>query len=158
VLKLHCSVGKFEIDDPRLGDALDLAGELGVPIVYHAGHAINGSTEAHDLAPLDRAARAHSATTFILAHFGHHALRAGVALVDAHPNVCADLTPVIGEAVQVSAEDLNRLAPKLLFGSDAPNTGFTAGALLAGLRARADAETLDAILGANALRATRRSP
>jgi len=65
IVKLHCSVGNFELDDPRLGDALAVAGELGAPVVYHAGHAISGSTAVEDLGPLAAAARAHPATTFV---------------------------------------------------------------------------------------------
>ena len=152
IVKLHCSVGNFELDDPRLGDALAVAGELGAPVVYHAGHAISGSTAAEDLAPLGVAARAHPATTFVLAHFGHHALAAGIAIVDAHPNVYADLTPVVRDAVPVATVDLERLAPKLLFGTDAPNTGITAGVLIADLRSRASTAALQQILYDNAAR------
>jgi uncharacterized protein len=152
VLKLHCSVGRFELDDPRLGEALDVAGTLGVPVVYHAGHAISGSTEAADLAPLVHASITHPATTFILAHFGHHALAAGIAVVETRANVYADLTPVVHDAVPVATADLERLSGKLLFGTDAPNTGITAGVLLAGLRAQASAATLEAILSTNARR------
>ena len=146
VLKLHCSVGKFELDDPRLSEALEVAGELGTPVVYHAGHAISGSTAAADVAPLERAALAHPATNFILAHFGHHALAAGIAAVEAHANIYADLTPVVHDAVPVLPADLERLASKLLFGSDAPNTGIPAATLLRSLRARASDAALAMIL------------
>jgi predicted TIM-barrel fold metal-dependent hydrolase len=152
VLKLHCSVGRFELDDPRLADALEVASQLGVPVVYHAGHAISGSTDTADLAPLERAATAHPTTTFILAHFGHHALAAGIGVVETHANVYADLTPVVHDAVPVAAADLERLSAKLLFGTDAPNTGIAAGVLLAGLRAQASDATLAQILFANAVR------
>jgi len=156
VVKLHCSVGKFELDDPRLAEALEVAGELGTPVVYHAGHAISGSTAAADVAPLERAALAHPATSFILAHFGHHALAAGIAAVDRHANIYADLTPVVHDAIPVLPADLERLAPKLLFGSDAPNTGITAGALLESLRARASTAALATILHGTAERLTAR--
>jgi predicted TIM-barrel fold metal-dependent hydrolase len=152
VVKLHCSVGKFQLDDPRLAEALEVAGELGTPVVYHAGHAISGSTAAADVAPLERAALAHPQTNFILAHFGHHALAAGIAAVEAHANIYADLTPVVHDAVPVLPADLERLAPKLLFGSDAPNTGIPAATLLRSVRARASDAALAAILHGTANR------
>jgi hypothetical protein len=47
--------------------------------------------------------------------------------------VYADLTPVIHHPVRVPAAQLSALAGKLLFGSDAPNTGLTVTRLLDGL-------------------------
>jgi len=50
-----------------------------------------------------------------------------------HEHVYADLTPVIHRPVRPPAARLTALAGKLLFGSDAPNTGLTVTQLLDGL-------------------------
>ncbi len=135
VLKLHCSVGDYQPTDPRLSGVLDEAGERGLPVVVHAGHGVSGSTEVDELGPIGEAAARHPGTSIIIAHLGHHAHAEGVALLDTHPNLYADLTPVVSSPVPISASDAERLAPRLLFGSDAPNTGCDVATLLSGLGA-----------------------
>lgn len=153
VLKLHCSVGDYQPDDPRLGAVLDAAGERGVPVVIHAGHGVDGFTAADELAPIGRAAEQHRSATLILAHFGHHAFDQAVALLDTHPNLVADLTPVTFSAVPITAEIADRNADRILFGTDAPNSGFVASELLDLLRATGAADTtIEAICSGNAQR------
>jgi predicted TIM-barrel fold metal-dependent hydrolase len=153
VLKLHCSVGNYQPDDPRLGAVLDAAGERGVPIVIHAGHGHDGFTAADELAPIGRAAEQHRSTTLILGHFGHHAFEEAVVLLGEHPNLVADLTPVVYSAVPVTAEIADRHADRILFGTDAPNTGFAASELLGLLRSTGAADaTVEAICSGNARR------
>jgi predicted TIM-barrel fold metal-dependent hydrolase len=69
----------------------------------------------------------------IIAHCGHTASQAALQLVAGHENVYADLTPVIHRPVRPAVAQLTALAGKLLFGSDAPNTGLTVTQLLDGL-------------------------
>ena len=153
VLKLHCSVGDYHPDDDRLAPVLDAAGERHVPVVIHAGHAVEGFTVGDELVPVGRAAAAHPATTLVLAHFGHHAFDEAVRLLDEHPNVVADLTPVVSSPVPITAEIADRHADRILFGTDAPNTGFRAAELLARLDATGAApDTLAAIRSGNARR------
>jgi len=155
VLKLHCSVGDYQPDDPRLGGVLDAAGERGVPVVVHAGHGIDGFTEVDELAPLGRAAAAHRSTTMILAHFGHHAFAEAVTMLDDHPNLVADLTPVVSSSVPITAAIADRHATRILFGTDAPNTDIAARTLLGELGQTGAAQSsIDAILSGNALRLT----
>jgi predicted TIM-barrel fold metal-dependent hydrolase len=45
VLKLHCSVGSYQADDPRLAPVYTTAGELNMPVVVHAGHDVTGLTQ-----------------------------------------------------------------------------------------------------------------
>ena len=47
VLKLHCSVGDFTPDDPRLGPVWEYSAEVALPVVLHAGHAADGHTDDH---------------------------------------------------------------------------------------------------------------
>ncbi len=152
VLKLHCSVGNYELTDPRLGPVLDMAADLRVPVTVHAGHAITGHTTAAELHPIDAAAQAHPQTTFVLAHCGHDAYSEAIGLLERHPNLCADLTPVIDEPVPLTATDAERFADRLLFGSDAPNTGRLVRVLLADLRSIGiDDGVVERITSTNAL-------
>ena len=54
----------------------------------------------------------------VLAHCAHPATAAGLALLDAHPSLYADLTPVGRSTLAVSDADLEAHADRLLFGSD----------------------------------------
>ena len=135
VLKLHCSVGDFLPTDPRLRPALQACGDRGVPVVVHLGHAVDGTTAAHEAAPLAEVAASLPDVAFVAAHTGHPATGAVLEVMRRHDNVHADLTPVLDQPVAVTATDLTELADRILFGSDAPNTGFTAGEALARLDA-----------------------
>jgi predicted TIM-barrel fold metal-dependent hydrolase len=153
VAKLHCSVGAFEADDPRLAPVWSTAAERGMPVVIHAGHAVSGHTELDELGPIDRVAARHPDCRVILAHAGHRAHRGALALLDAHPNLYADLTPVVDEPVPLQADDVVARADRLLFGSDAPNTALPAAALLAHIRAwQLPPQVEAAVLGGNARR------
>jgi predicted TIM-barrel fold metal-dependent hydrolase len=153
VLKLHCSVGAYEADDPRLGGVLDAAGDRGVPVVIHAGHGVDGFTAAEELAPIGRAAEQHRGTAIILAHFGHHAFDDAVELLGEHSNLIADLTPVTFSPVPITAEVADRYADRILFGTDAPNCGHPASHLLDLLRSTGASEaTLESICSGNARR------
>jgi uncharacterized protein len=133
VLKLHCSVGDFTPDDPRLDPVWEYAAQAALPVVLHAGHAPDGHTDDAELEPVAEVARRHPAARVIIAHCGHTASQAALRLVAGHENVYADLTPVIHRPVRPAAAQLTALAGKLLFGSDAPNTGLTVTQLLDGL-------------------------
>jgi uncharacterized protein len=155
VLKLHCSVGDFPADDRRLDPVWEYVSAVALPVVLHAGHAPDGHTEAAELAPVAEVARRHPEARIIIAHCGHAASDAALRLVAAHRWVHADLTPVLHEPVRPDPARLAALAGKVLFGSDAPNTGLAVSSLLAGL-AEADggipAEAWAAITGGTARR------
>jgi uncharacterized protein len=133
VLKLHCSVGDFRPDDPRLDPVWGYAAEVALPVVLHAGHAADGQTDGAELEPVAAVARRHPGARVIIAHCGYPASEAALRLVTGHENVYADLTPVLYQPVQPAAARLTALAGKVLFGSDAPNTGLTVTQLLDGL-------------------------
>ena len=133
VLKLHCSVGDFTPDDRRLDPVWEYVSAVALPVVLHAGHAPDGHTEAAELAPVETVARRHPAARIIIAHCGLTASDVALRLVAEHPGVHADLTPVLNQPVRPDPAALAALAGKVLFGSDAPNTGLTASGLLAGL-------------------------
>jgi uncharacterized protein len=153
VLKLHCAVGSFEVDDARLEPVWDLCAELRLPVVLHAGHDPLGRTETTHLRGVAAVADRHPGVPLIVAHCGHPAVDATLELLARHLNLHADLTPVVADPVVMTPADLARFADRLLFGSDAPNTGVRVTELLerlcaAGLRD----DALAAITHANAER------
>lgn len=153
VLKLHCSVGDHGADDPRLDPVWRYVAEIRLPVVVHVGHAVSGRTDGAELAPIARVAARHPEARIILAHCAAPSTTAAVALMGAHPHVHADLTPVVRDPVVLAASDAERLADRLLLGSDAPNTPISCGATraaIAGLGLSPAAEA--AITGGTALR------
>ena len=125
VLKLHCSVGDFGIDDPRLTPALGAAEQHRMPTVVHLGHNPNGLTEGHELDGLRTVCARHPGLPVVLAHFGHHSAPEAVELFGEFTNFHADLTPVVTSAPNVTAGMLARWSDRILFGSDAPNTAVS---------------------------------
>ena len=133
VLKLHCSVGDFAADDRRLDPVWEYVSAVALPVVLHAGHAPDGHTEAAELAPVAAVARRHPDARIIIAHCGHAASSVALRLVAEHPGLHADLTPVLHQPVRPDPAALAAVPGKVLFGSDAPNTGLSVSSLLAGL-------------------------
>jgi predicted TIM-barrel fold metal-dependent hydrolase len=153
VLKLHCSVGDFEADDPRLDGVWQFVGERRMPVVVHLGHAVSGRTAASELEPLHRLVNRFPLVRVIIAHCGHRAGPQALDLVEQYPGIYADLTPVVTEPVEVPAGRVNKLADKLLFGSDAPNTAIGIEECLAHIRSMGLSRAAEAaILGGTARR------
>ncbi len=153
VVKLHCSVGDFAADDPRLEPLWRRVSVTGHPVVVHAGQAVNGQTTAAELAPLARVARRWPEARIVVAHCGAPATAAALDLLRSSRAVHADLTPVGPRLAPVSREDLAGLEDRLLFGSDAPNTGVTIEEAVTHVRGLGlDGAAERAILGENAER------
>ena len=122
VVKLHCSVGDFDVDDPRLEQMWQLVASRSVPVVVHAGHDVSGETRAGELGGIDRIAARFPSAPIVIAHAGHPDTSEAVALVERHDNVYIDLTPRVVDIVDVRDDVLERLHERVLFGSDLPNT------------------------------------
>lgn len=153
VAKLHCSVGNFEADDPRLNPLWRAAEARGVPVVVHAGHHVSGRTYAHELDPIARVAAAHPSLTLVIAHAGLPDVDAAFDLLDRHPSLHADLTSAHEWQYPLPVARLEALHRRLLFGSDCPNTTRTIGESADGLRRIGLSDrALRAILGDNARR------
>lgn len=153
VLKLHCSVGDFDADDPRLDPVWQLVAERAMPVVVHVGHGVDGQTHGAELEPIDRVATRHPDVRLIIAHCAFPAVTGGLDLIDAHANVYADLTPVAFEAPTIPIDRLRQAADRLLFGSDAPNVTIRAADHLAALcQLDLDPEQLASVLSGNARR------
>lgn len=134
VLKLHCSVGRFDADDPRLDPTWAFVTAHHIPVVVHLGHATSGHTSGEELLPVARVAERFPEARIIIAHCGHPAMDQALDLVERHAQVYADLTPVVADPVCPPAERIARVAHKLSFGSDAPNVAIPVERSLAMLR------------------------
>ena len=155
VLKLHCSVGSFTIDDPKLKPVFSFANERRLPVIVHLGHNVNGRTEAEELPSIAQVSDDYPELPMILAHCGHHSSHAALQLMKEHPSLYADLTPVVSEFPEVDVESLEHMSDRILFGSDTPNTAISVTDCLnwlTGMNLSSDA--LSSIVGRNALRLT----
>lgn len=126
VVKLHCSVGQFSVADPRLEPLWELAVALHVPVVVHAGHISPGETSSEEVDELRPVLAHHPDLALVLAHAGHPSTSRAIELMAEHGNLYADLTPVWDQPVVIEARDIERLAGRLLFGSDSPNNPLEA--------------------------------
>ena len=136
VLKLHCSVGDFAIDNPLLDPVWEYVSEHRLPVVIHAGHHENGFTETDELDPIELVAQRFPEAVLIIAHCGHRAAAQALDIIERNTNVYADLTPVVFEPVALPIGRAQHLHTKLLFGTDAPNTAVTAESALEHLRSQ----------------------
>lgn len=153
LMKLHCSVGDFTADDPRLDPLWRRVSAGGRPVVVHAGHAADGTTSDAEITPIARVAQRWPEARIVVAHCGTPAVGAVLALLRSAPAVHADLTPVGPMMAAVTAGDLAGLEDRVLFGSDAPNTGVTIEEAIAHVRGLGlSPATEAAVLGGNATR------
>ena len=155
VLKLHCSVGNFAVDDVRMEPVFAFASERHLPAVVHLGHNVNGRTDAEELPAIGEVADKFPGMPLILAHCGHHAAPEAIALMDSHLSLYADLTPVVTEHPTITAEHIERHSDRILFGSDCPNTTLSVTACIAWLtNMNVPNDVLQKVLGGNAMRLT----
>jgi len=101
VLKLHCAVGGFDADDPRLDPLWKRVSESGQPVVAHIGRSALGITGVAELGPVSRVAERWPAARIVIAHCGAPAVARTLALLRRAPAVHADLTPVVRDVVPV---------------------------------------------------------
>ena len=112
-LKLHPVSQQFELDDPKVVRLLGMAAEADLPVLIHAGFAMQRIVE-----PLLPTVEAHPELRLILGHAAMlEVLEATRAFAD-HPNV-------LFESSVVQAKDLYELcrsidASRICFGSDIP--------------------------------------
>lgn len=121
VVKLHCSVGDFSVDDPRLEPLWRIAADQGVPVTVHAGRESPGIAAAHEVERVEIVLAAHPNLKLVLAHSGLPELETTVGLMRRYPNLYGDLTPVWQQPVPVTPTLLTEFRGRFLFGSDAPN-------------------------------------
>jgi predicted TIM-barrel fold metal-dependent hydrolase len=125
VFKLHCSVGAFSPEDPRLDPLWERVSERGRPVVVHAGRAPEGTAAAEEVEAVGRVAARWPGARLVIAHFGSPAVETTLALLREHPNLFADLCPVVADPVRLSRESIAGLERRILFGSDTPTVAVT---------------------------------
>lgn len=151
IAKLHCSVGRFEADDPRLTPVWTAAEARALPVVVHAGHDVNGRTQAHELTPIRRVAERHPRLHLVIAHGALPDIDAALDLLERFPALYADLTSAAQWRSPMPVARLERLHERLLFGSDCPNTTITIAESATYLRALGlSDQALRAVMGENA--------
>ena len=134
VFKIHCSVGAFAPDDPRLDPLWALASARACPVVVHGGSAPEGTTSEDEVAAIGRAAARFPDARIIVAHFGAPAAGRVAELVRQTRAVYADLTPMVGTPVEPGRSLLAGIERRVLFGSDTPNVGVTIESSIARVR------------------------
>jgi uncharacterized protein len=153
VLKLHSSVGNFLIDDPLMNPVWETVSAYRMPVIAHIGKAVSGSTFENDLPPLEKVCQQFPNARIIVAHSGYPSADQVFDLMRKHPNLHADLTPAIFYLPEFSKESLLELQDRILFGTDAPNTGILAEKLIAHVQSWQLGESAEAaIFGGNAHR------
>jgi len=125
VVKLHCSVGGYNIDDPGFAGMWEAVAQHRLPVVIHLGHATSGRTQAAEVTGLGAVAARYPTIPLIVAHAGHPSERATAALMQAFPNVYADTTPVDDRPADLAFARFGQFADRILFGTDVPNTSRT---------------------------------
>lgn len=151
LFKLHCAVGDYPLTDRRLDPLWARVSGSGTPVVVHLGHASEGTTTAGELGDLDTVAGRWPRARIILAHCAAPAVDGGLALLRRHPNLHADLTPVVFDVAPLRPGALVGLEDRILFGSDVPNVVVRVEEAMAAVRALGmdpSHETL--VLGGNA--------
>ncbi len=125
VFKLHCSVGRFAPDDPRLDPLWAAVSEGGQPVVVHGGSAPEGTAAPGEIEAIGRAAARWPEARIVVAHFGSPSERQTLDLLAKASSVFADLTPVVGKPVRVTGRDIAGFERRILFGSDTPTVAVS---------------------------------
>jgi uncharacterized protein len=145
---LRGNSGGMHLDDPRMDSVLEKCAELGLPVNIHVGEDRwmyepmdrhnDGLMNAfrwriperpdvlrHDevIATLDRAAGRHPHTIFIACHFANscHDLSVLGRMLDAHPNLYADISARFGETAPIPrhvSRFYEQYQDRLLYGTD----------------------------------------
>jgi hypothetical protein len=153
LVKLHCSVGKFDADDARLDPLWRKVSASGHPVVVHIGQSAGGTTDAPELATVGRVAQRWPDARIVIAHCGAPAVDAALAILRETRSTYADLTPIGLALAPVDRARIAGLEQRLLLGSDAPNTGVSIEQAVAHVRALGlDAAAETAVLGGTAER------
>ncbi len=158
-LKVHEDVQGFELDDPRLSDALDAVAEHEGFVLVHVGR-IPWSSETNDgPARVARVLERHPRLRVVVAHFGVPDYARYLALAAREPRLFLDTTMAFAPESPLrsgaGAADVLRAPAQIVLGTDWPNIPYPYDGDLRGLRALGlDAAVLRAITSENARRLT----
>ena len=151
VFKLHCSVGAFSPEDPRLDPLWERVSQTGRPVVVHAGRAPEGTAAAAEVEAVGRVAARWPRARIVIAHFGFPAVETTLRLLREQTNLYADLCPVVKDPVCLSRESIAGLERRILYGSDMPTVAVAIEDSLARVRSwKLEPGHEEAILGGTA--------
>ncbi|HSJ15086.1 MAG TPA: amidohydrolase family protein [Longimicrobiales bacterium] len=122
-LKLYPSYQYFYPNEPRLYPIYELCAHHGVPVLLHIGSSVIPGTRLKYCDPihLDDVAVDFPSLALVLAHGGRgYWYDACSFLARHHPNVYIDIAGLVPERLPRHFPELERLAPRLVFGSDWP--------------------------------------
>jgi predicted TIM-barrel fold metal-dependent hydrolase len=112
-LKLHHGLDGFDLKGPDVIEVVRLAGELGLPVIFHSIGVVR---------ELANIARACPSTNIVFGHMGGlwdwRATRACIELAEELPNVWLETSSLLVSFVL--AEAGKRVPERVLFGTDAP--------------------------------------
>jgi predicted TIM-barrel fold metal-dependent hydrolase len=151
VFKIHCSVGGFAPDDPRLDPLWRQASEARCPVIVHGGSAPEGTATEDEIAAIGRVAGRFPDARIVVAHFGAPAIDRVADLIRRTRSIYADLTPMVATPVEPARFVLAGIERRVLFGSDAPTVGVSIEDSIARVKSWAlDPEDERSILGGTA--------
>lgn len=144
-LKLHPVSQQFELDDPRVVRLFAMAAEADLPVLIHAGFAMQRVVE-----PLLPTVEAHPELRLILGHAGMVEVLEAARAFEGHPGVLFETSVVRAKDLYVlfSSLDPSRIA----YGSDIPYGDFTStlhGTLAAAEAAGVPDDALPGLLSGN---------
>ncbi|HKZ27985.1 MAG TPA: amidohydrolase family protein, partial [Rubrobacteraceae bacterium] len=112
-LKLHPVSQQFELDDPRVVRLFEMATEVGLPVLIHAGFAMQRVVE-----PLVPTVEAHPDLRLILGHSAMIEVLDAVRAFEDHPNVLFETSVVRAKDLYVLFSSLD--PSRICYGSDVP--------------------------------------
>lgn len=154
-LKLGPTYGHFWPNDPGLYPTYDLAQELGIPVLVHTGISVfQGSKLKYgDPLLLDEIAVDFPDLVLVQAHAGRGFwYEQAFTLARYHRNVYLEIAGLPPRSLLTYFPQLERLADKVLFGSDFPGVPSLSGNIAAVRALPLADETKHKILGGNAAR------
>ncbi|MDQ4126901.1 MAG: amidohydrolase family protein [Actinomycetota bacterium] len=112
-LKLHPVSQHFELDDPRVVRLFEMAAEVDLPVLIHAGFAMQRVVE-----PLIPTVEAYPELRLILGHSGMVEVLEAVRAFEGHPNVLFETSVVRAKDLYVLFSSLD--PSRICYGSDIP--------------------------------------
>lgn len=165
VVKVHLQVGKFAATDPRLDGPWSRIEAAGLPVVLHAGAVADssGGEEWCGAGPVARLLERFPGLVLVVAHAGAPDFADFLALAEAHPRVHLDTAMVLTDPPYLGAYPprllprLERLADRVVFGSDFPSIPHEYAAQVRGLARTFGPEWLRRVCWDNPRRLLRRT-
>ena len=131
-VKIHPSIERIAVDDPRVAHIWQACADLDLPVVAHGGRTHDSRVHHGEPRRFTRVLRSHPTLRTVVAHLGGAEWRTAPALAEACPNVAFDLCEIIqyaGAPHAPTLADLGRLiasigSHRVLFGTDFPWYGL----------------------------------